>query len=175
MSEQRVDNACTAELVDGSVISLRGLRPDDAEDVVSLYETLTDQERYFRFFAMHPAHLADWAKSLTVPRTGQYSLGAFGAGHLLGVANYVVCSSTPDEAEVAVVVAHAQHLRGVGTALLRQLGRIAKDDGIRQFVAEVLWENHLMLQVLADLGWPCTRRLDGSVLHVTVGLTAETH
>lgn len=142
---------------------------------MNLYDTLTDEERYFRFFAMHPAHLADWAKSLTLPKTGQYSLGAFGVGRLLGVANYVVCTPKPDVAEVAVVVAHAQHLRGVGTALLRQLGRIARDSGIRQFVAEVLWENHLMLRVLADAGWPCTRRLDGSVLHITVDLAAEAH
>ena len=162
-----------AELLDGTVISLRALRPDDAADVVDLYDSLTDEERYFRFLTMHPAHLADWAKSLTQSKAGQYSIGAFQAGKLLGVANYVACL-TPDDAEVAVVVAHSEHLRGVGTALLRRLGQIAKDNGIHRFVADVLWENHLMLQVLGDAEWPSVRRLDGSVLHVTVDLKADT-
>ena len=39
-------------------------------------------------------------------------------------------------------------------------------------ITEVLAENHLMLQVIADGGWPCTRHLDGSVLHVEIDLDA---
>jgi len=75
--------------------------------------------------------------------------------------------------EVSVVVAHAEHLRGVGTALLRRLGEIARENGLHHLVAEVLWENQHMLRVLADAGWPCTRRLEDSVLHVDVDLTAD--
>ena len=71
------------------------------------------------------------------------------------------------------MVAHAEHLRGVGTALLRRLGEIAKENGLHHLVAEVLAENHLMLQVLSDSGWPCTRHLEGSVLHVEIDLGAE--
>lgn len=169
MSGQRLEPACTAKLIDGSVISLRQLKPSDAEKILGLYESLTDEERYFRFFAMHPAHLEDWARSIAEPRSGQYSIGAFSAGKLLGVANYVACDQ-PGFAEVAIVVAHAEHLRGVGTALLRRLGHIARENGVHYLVAEVLWENHLMLEVLAYAGWPCTRHLEGSVLHVEVDL-----
>ena len=164
------DGACTAELVDGSVISLRRLKPCDADDVLTLYQSLTDEESYFRFFAIHPAGLEQRARSIAEPRSDQYALGAFGAGKLLGVANYVVCQE-PGQAEVAAVVAHAEHLRGVGTALLRRLGQIAREHGLHQLVADVLWENHLMLRVLADAGWPCTRHLEDSVLHVTIDLT----
>jgi RimJ/RimL family protein N-acetyltransferase len=172
-SRQGLDQPCTAELVDGSVISLRQLKPSDADAVVQLYESMTDEERYLRFFAMHPAGLDGWARSITEPRDGQHSLGAFSTGKLLGVANFVACAE-PGEAEVAVVVAHAEHLRGVGTALLRRLGQIAKTNGIHRLVAEVLWENHLMLRVLADAGWPCARKLDGSVLTIEVDLDTET-
>jgi RimJ/RimL family protein N-acetyltransferase len=155
------------------VISLRQLKPSDAETVVQLYESMTDEERYLRFFAMRPAGLDGWARSIAERRDGQYSLGAFSAGKLLGVANYVTCPE-PGDAEVAVVVAHAEHLRGVGTALLHRLGQIAKGNGLHRFVAQVLWENHLMLRVLTDSGWPCARQLDGSVLNVEVDLDAET-
>jgi RimJ/RimL family protein N-acetyltransferase len=173
MSGQGIAETCIAELIDGSVISLRQLNPTDADEVVQLYESLTDEERYLRFFAMHPAGLDDWARSIAEPRSDQCSLGAFGAGRLLGVANYVWCSE-PGDAEVAVVVAHTEHLRGVGTALLRRLGQIAKANGLHRLIAEVLWENHLMLRVLADAGWQCARHLDGSVLHVEVDLDAQT-
>ena len=165
-----LDGACTAELVDGSVISLRRLKPADTDEVLKLYQSLTDEECYFRFFAIHPSGLEERARSITEPRSDQYALGALGAGKLLGVANYVVCEDQ-GRAEVAVVVAHAEHLRGVGTALLHRLGQIASANGVHRFVAEVLWENHLMLRVLSDAGWPCTRHLDGSVLHVEIDLT----
>lgn len=163
------ERPCTAELVDGSVISLRRLKPADADDIVRLYESMTDEERYFRFFAMHPAGLDGWARSIAEPRDDQYSLGAFSAGKLLGVANYVACPE-PGYAEVAVVVAHAEHLRGVGTALLRRLGQVAKANGFHRLVAGVLWENHPMLRVLAHAGCRCTRELDGSVLSIEVDL-----
>ena len=172
MSGQRLDQACTAELIDGSVISLRQLEPRDTGEILRLYESLTDEERYLRFFTMCPGHLEDWARSLARPRNGQYSLGAFSSGKLLGVANYVACQQ-PGYAEVAVVVAHAEHLRGVGTALLRRLGEIARENGLHHLVAEVLWENHPMLRVLSDAGWPCTRHLEDSVLHVEIDLGVE--
>ena len=69
MAGQRLEQACTAELIDGSVILLRQLELSDAEEILVLYESLTDEERYFRFFAMHPAHLADWADQLPNPET----------------------------------------------------------------------------------------------------------
>jgi L-amino acid N-acyltransferase YncA len=163
------DQPSTAELVDGSVISIRRLKPSDTGEIVGLYESLTDEERYLRFFTMHPAHLQDLARSLTEPRGDQCSLGAFSSGRLLGVAFYVACQQ-PGYAEVAVVVAHAEHLRGVGTALLHRLGHIARESGLHHLVAEVLWDNHLMLQVLSDAGWPCTRHLEDSVLHVDIDL-----
>ena len=93
MTGQRLEQACTAELIDGSVILLRQLELSDAEEILVLYESLTDEERYFRFFAMHPAHLEDWARSIAEPRDDQYSLGAFSSGKLLGVANYVACEA----------------------------------------------------------------------------------
>ena len=59
MRSQTVEQVSRAELVDGSVISLRRLNSGDADDVVRLYESLTDDECYFRFFTMHPAQLQD--------------------------------------------------------------------------------------------------------------------
>lgn len=173
MTAQNLERVVTAELVDGTVIALRRLTLADAGDVVRLYETLSDDECYCRFFTAHPAYLQTSALSLAEPSQTQYALGAFGGGKLLGVANYIELPA-PGSAEVAVVVAHSEHLRGVGTALLRRLGEIAKDNGVHHFIAEVLAENQSMHQVLTDSGWPCTRHLDSAVVHVDIDLDAVT-
>ena len=166
------ERVASAKLMGGAVIALHKLTLANAADVVHLYETLSEDERYYRFFTAQPAHLQTTALSLTEPSDNRYALGAFGSGKLLGVASYYVDADAPGCAEVAVVVAHDEHLRGVGTALLRRLGAIAKDHGVHRFVAEVLAENQPMLRVLTDSHWPCTRHLEGSVLHVDIDLDA---
>jgi hypothetical protein len=87
MRSTPVEQVSRAELVDGSVISLRQVDSDDAADVVRLYESLTDDDRYFRFFTLHPAHLQGYARSITEWSNDQYCLGAFDSEKLLGVAN----------------------------------------------------------------------------------------
>ena len=88
---------------------------------------------------------------------------------MIGTANYVELSR-PGCAEIAVVVAHEQHARGVGTALLRELGRIAHNAGQHRLVADVLAENSAMRRVITDAGWPTTQHRDGSVLSVEIDL-----
>jgi L-amino acid N-acyltransferase YncA len=169
MTTRELDSVSTANLADGAVIALRRLTLGDAADVVRLYETLSDDERYLRFFTSQPADLERRAMSLIDLSQKQYALGAFSVSKLLGIANYIE-SDAPDCAEVAVVVAHDEHFRGVGTALLRRLGEIAKANSVHHLVAQVLAENHSMMRVLTDSGWPCTRRLDGSVLQIDIEL-----
>jgi RimJ/RimL family protein N-acetyltransferase len=158
-----------AVLLDGSTVSLRRLGSGDFDAVIRLADTLTEEERYRRFFTQHPNDLGAWARTLTERAGDRYALGAFDSGTLIGVANYFTCES-PDYAEVAVVVAHDEHLRGVGTALLRRLGLAARQNGLHHFVADILAENYPMLRVMSDAGWRFKRRRDGSVLEVDFDL-----
>ena len=125
MSDQVVEFAATARLLDGRLVSLRRLGADDAEAVVALHQHLTDHDRYFRFFTLHPVHLDELVGKLTEPADGRYALGAFDADRLIGVANFTV-SDDPSAADIAIVVAHEDHLCGVGTALLKHLAQIAR-------------------------------------------------
>lgn len=166
------DEFCTtATLVDGARVTLRKLHPADYDAVVALAADLSAEERYHRFFTLHPAHISEWASSLTTPAEGIVALGVVETGDLIGVANYAE-SNDPGVAEIAVVVAHEQHERGVGTALLRALGRLARDAGQHRLVAEVLYENYEMRRVISEAGWPVTQHLDGSILSVEVDLDA---
>jgi len=160
----------TSRLRDGGVVEVRQLEPNDYDPVLRLSETLTERERYLRFFTTHPGYLDDWAHSLTAQSADLFAVGAFEAGDLIGVANYAA-TATPGCAEIAVVVSHDQHERGVGTALLAALGHTARAQGLDRFVADVLAENHPMLKVITDAGWPCKLHLDGSVFSVEVTLS----
>lgn len=156
-------------LHDGAVVEIRRLATNDYDAVVWLAETLTDRERYLRFFQVHPRALDEWAHSVTSPAKNTVAMGVFESGELIGVGNYTT-TDIPGSAEIAVVVAHQQHERGVGTALLRALGKHARRRGVRRFVADVLAENHLMLKVLSDGDWACTRHLDGPVFRIEMAL-----
>ena len=169
MSSQAVEFEATAQLLDGRHVSLRCLSPDDAKAALALHQHLSDHDRYFRFFTLNQVGLDDLVSKMTEPARGRCALGAFDANRLIGVANYTV-SADPTAADVGIVVAHEDHLRGVGTALLRHLAQIAETHGIRRFVADVLAENRPMLKVFADLGWPCNRLSYGSVVHLEIEL-----
>ncbi len=170
MGDRRDDFTTTATLLDGSTVIIRRLRPSDYDSVVALEIELSAEERYRRFFTVHPTYVGEWALSLTAPAAGVVALGVFEAESLIGVANYVELEHQADCAEIAVVVAHEQHARGVGTTLLRELGHIAHRAGHHRFVADVLADNYEMRQVIIDAGWPTTLHRDGSVLSVEVNL-----
>jgi RimJ/RimL family protein N-acetyltransferase len=163
------DFSTTTKLLDGAKVTIHRLGPGDYDAVVRLATELNSEERYQRFFTAHPAYIGEWALSLTAPTAGIVALGAFEDGDLIGLANYAELP-TPGDAEIAVVVAHEQHQRGVGTGLLRALGHIARSAGRHRFVADVLAENHAMRRVITDAGWPTTQHIDGSVLSVEVNL-----
>ncbi|MDX1890807.1 GNAT family N-acetyltransferase [Mycolicibacterium sp. 050158] len=153
----------SVRLIDGATVTVRQLRADDYDAVVLLSLSLTERERYLRFFTTHPGYLDDWARSVTNsddPR--QCAIGAFEDDALLGVGGYV-STGEPGRAEISVVVAHDQHDRGVGTVLLTMVGMIARDNAIQHLTADVLAENRSMMQVIADTGLPYACHRDGVV------------
>jgi GNAT superfamily N-acetyltransferase len=162
MSSPAAEDTATCRLPDGRLVSLRRLAADDAQAVVALHQNLSDHDRYLRFFTLHPVQLDELVGNLIELRAGQYALGAFDADRLIGVASYAV-SDNPTVADIAIVVAHEDHLHGVGTALLRRLAEIAENQGIRRFVADILADNRLMINVMSDLGWPSERLSYGAV------------
>jgi GNAT superfamily N-acetyltransferase len=155
-----VDRDTAVTLLDGPVVSVHRLQSTDIHAVLALHENLADRDRYLRFFAVHPSYLKCLVTKPTDDNTNQYALGAFDTDRLICVANYTK-TNDPDTGEVALAVAHDQHLLGVGTALLRHLAQIARHNGIGRLVADILAENHPMLKGLSDAGWRHSRKVCG--------------
>ncbi len=143
-----VDGAPQTELVrlrDGSPVTIRPVRDEDEGSLRVFLGGLCEEARRLRFFSgvVDTAKAAASAAETDVDRCGLVAHDE--TGMIVGHALYIVLE--PSRAEVAVEVADRLHGRGLGTILIERLAVIAEQRGITHFVAEVLCENHEMLDV----------------------------
>lgn len=163
-------------LRDGGTARIRPITADDAERLVSFYEQVSDESKYYRFFAPYPRLSAKDVHRFThhdfVDRVG---LAATVGGEFIATVRYDrinaqgrPASAPADEAEVAFLVQDAHQGRGVASALLEHIAAVARERDIRRFVAEVLPANTKMIKVFTDAGYTQKRSFeDGSVrLHL---------
>jgi acetyl coenzyme A synthetase (ADP forming)-like protein len=145
-------------LRDGSTVHVRPSRPDDAPAVRELLRDLSEESTWLRFFSGFPNldAAASWATE--VDYRSRYGLVATAGqnGKVVGHAGWEREGNRPERAEVAFVVADRMQGKGLGTILLGQLAEAATDVGVTLFVAEVLPENHRMVGVFRDSGFPLT-------------------
>ncbi|MCQ0002461.1 GNAT family N-acetyltransferase [Streptomyces sudanensis] len=163
-------------LRDGGTARIRPIAADDAERLVSFYEQVSDESKYYRFFAPYPRLSAKDVHHFThhdyVDRVG---LAATVGGEFIATVRYDridaegrPASAPADEAEVAFLVQDAHQGRGVASALLEHIAAVARERGIRRFAAEVLPANTRMIKVFTDAGYTQKRSFeDGAVrLHL---------
>ncbi|MFR9730063.1 GNAT family N-acetyltransferase [Saccharopolyspora sp. MS10] len=158
-------------LADGQVVELRALTGDDAAELRRLHAELPAGDLRSRFLGVPSAeNVARLLGHLLAPGDGDVvALGVFRRERLIGVGHFEVLAD-PALAEVAFVVEHDVHAKGVATLLLEHLAFAAARRGVRGFTAEVLTTNTAMLRVFLDSGLHCLRTADGSVTHVVVEL-----
>jgi GNAT superfamily N-acetyltransferase len=135
-------------LQDGSSVTIRPASTQDEPALRSFLEGLCLEARHLRFFT-GAANIAFAAHLAAAADAKHYGLIAHDeTGVLVGHATYVKLDET--RAEVAVEVADHLHGRGLGTILIERLAVIAEERGITHFVAEVLSDNHAMLDVFRE-------------------------
>lgn len=139
-------------LLDGGTARIRPIRPDDGNRLVDLFEKMSDESRYMRFFSPKAA-LTDYEvhRFVDADQQNRVVLVATLGEHMIGTGGYDRISD--DEAEVAFMVADDQQGRGVGTLLLEHLAQAGRERGILRFVAEVLPENGQMLRAFRAAGY----------------------
>ncbi|MGO9605484.1 MAG: N-acetyltransferase family protein [Candidatus Binataceae bacterium] len=145
-------------LRDGSPIRVRAIRPDDKERLLEHFRGLSPQSVYFRFFEIKRTLGDEDLRRLTeLDFADHVGLAATmdsdgGDERFIGVGRYLR-SGEKSRAEVAFAVLDEHQGRGIGTILLKHLGRIAQTNGIAQFTADVMGGNKQMLEVFANSGF----------------------
>ena len=157
-------------LRDGTRVRMRLIVPEDAPRLVALYERLSLDTRYHRFFSTMRRLPPDWARFLaTVDYRTRLALVAespHDPDALIAVARYEPAGA-PDTAEVAFVVQDGWQDRGLGSVLFRELLRAAAANGIQRFRAWVLADNRRMLDLIARHGRVEQRTLEQAVVELT--------
>jgi RimJ/RimL family protein N-acetyltransferase len=157
-------------LRDGVALRLRPIRGDDAAGLLALYDRLSPDSLYFRFFAV-PDKDAGKAQYLArVDYDRRYAIVAEKEGAIVGVARWERFDDRPSHAEVAFTVADDFQGRGLGSLLFRRLASLARARQITVFTAEVLKNNERMLRLFARTGLTSTTRDQGSTLTILLAL-----
>ena len=157
-------------LPDGTAIHLRPIRSDDTPGLLALYDRLSPDSLYFRFFAV-PDKDRGKAEYLThVDYDRRYAVVAEMSGAIVGVARWERLADRPGHAEVAFTVADDLQGRGLGSILFRVLADRARARGITVFEAEVLKNNERMLRLFARTGLTTASRDQGKILTILMTL-----
>ncbi|MEA3502858.1 MAG: GNAT family N-acetyltransferase, partial [Actinomycetota bacterium] len=152
------------QLPDGTDVTIRPIRPEDAEIEADFVRNLSDEAKYFRFM-----HAIDELTPEMLVRFTQIDYDREMAliavihenGHEVehGVVRYV---TNPDRTscEFALVISEELRGHGIGQRMLKRLMEIALSRGLDKMEGEVLTENHRMLDLVKSMGYHVQRSAD---------------
>ena len=150
-------------------MSLRPIRPEDAETERRFFERLSERSRYQRFMQylrqLSPQMLARFTQLDYDRELALVAIPAGAAdGAFVAVGRYAP-NADGRTAEFALVTADEWQGKGLGRALLGRLVAAARDAGYEALYGHILGANHDMLDLAARLGFVEESR-DGSEVTV---------
>jgi acetate---CoA ligase (ADP-forming) len=155
----------TVVLRDGGTVAVRPIRPEDEPDLARFFSSLSLESRVLRFFAAVSNADASVKRMVQVDYTSRYGIVAVAGAEAQIVGHAMYATIQPKKAELALAVADAYQGRGLGTILLGQLAEAAASAGIDVLEAIVRPENHQMLEVLRQSGFPIRARSEPGEVH----------
>jgi len=161
----------TSYLADGTALTIRPIRAEDAQSEQDFVRKLSPQSRQMRFMGSVKELSQDMLVQFTqIDYSREMALIAttVGGGREIqhGVARY---SINPDDTscEFAIVVSDDLQHQGIGTRLMQALMDAAREQGIARMEGTVLARNSGMLQLMKDIGFSQKRELnDAGVYNV---------
>lgn len=158
-------------LDDGTDVTIRPIRPDDAAIEQDFVRSLSPRSRTLRFFtpikelsaaALKKFTQIDYPNAMALIAT----IGSHEDVREIGVARYAP-TDEDGRVEFAVVVADEWQGKGIATELLRQLFGIASEAGINSIEGSILRENARMLTLAREFSFKTrTDENDPQVIHV---------
>ncbi|MDE2310615.1 MAG: bifunctional acetate--CoA ligase family protein/GNAT family N-acetyltransferase [Betaproteobacteria bacterium] len=145
------------QLADGTDITIRPIRPEDAELEQEFVHNLSEESRYFRFLysvqELTPAMVVrftqiDYSREMALIAVTQVD----GKEVELGVTRF---SINPDgeSCEFAIVIADNMRGKGLGQKLINSLMDAAHSKGLKIMEGEVISSNSSMLKFMARIGF----------------------
>lgn len=163
------------QLANGTDITIRPIRPEDAELVQNFVRGLSEESKYFRFMnSMQELTETMLVRFTQIDYSREIALIAVteiqNKETELGVARFAI-NPDGDSCEFAVVVADNMTGKGLGQKLMVSLMEAARSKGLKSIEGEVLNNNHNMLKLMNRLGFSCkTSEEDISVIKVSCPL-----
>ena len=153
-------------LRDGSTVHIRPVTAEDEPAMLAFLRGLDPGSRMFRFFSGGTDLEAAARLMLDVDYAQRYGLVAVRGASDEVVAHGIYFGVAPGQAEIAFAIAGGLQGLGLGTILLAHLAEVAQDNGISVFAAEVMPENHRMIEVFRESGFPVEMSSRPGTIHV---------
>jgi acetyltransferase len=170
----------TFTLKDGTEVRLRPIRPDDEPLMVHFHEQLSDRSVHLRYF--HLSKLDQRVRHERLARICRIEPGTemaivaeetapSGEPAIVGVGRLTRAGTTA-EAEVALLVADRVQGQGLGHEFMRRLVLLAREQGVRRLIGDMLSENDGMIGVARRAGFTIGPSPDDpQVFRATLDLT----
>jgi len=154
----------TWQLADGRNITIRPIRPEDAEIEQAFVRGLSEEARYFRFmFSVQELSQPMLLRFTQIDYSREMALIAVTYEQdkeiELGVARFSI-NPEGESCEFALVIADAMQGKGLGQKLMTALMDAARAKGLKVMAGEVLKTNTNMLKLMNRLGFSVEDRLD---------------
>ena len=145
------------QLPDGTEITIRPIRPEDAEMVQEFVRALSDEAKYFRFMnTLQELSQTMLARFTQIDYDREMALIAVteesGKDVEIGVSRYAI-NPDGESCEFALVVSDQWQHKAIGHKLMGSLMDAARARGLKIMEGEVLASNHNMLKLVATLGF----------------------
>jgi acyl-CoA hydrolase/GNAT superfamily N-acetyltransferase len=158
-------------------IRFRGIKPSDEEGMRHLFYRFSDRAVYFRYLHAirsmpHPKMQEyvniGWNQTMSIVGL----LGEEGQGCILAEARYIRIPGKP-YAEVVFIVDEKYQRLGIASFLYKLLLRLAKERGLKGFLAEVLFSNIAAMKVLKKGDCPVKAHLYNGVYEIQIPFYAD--
>jgi len=146
------------QMKDGKIIKIRPIKPTDEKMLQGLYYSLSDDDKYLRFFSRDRKFPHKFVQPLT---NIDYQTDMILVGESLQEGEQKIVASAaffktnkPSTVELAIVVKKEFRRTGIATFLLNYLVIIARELNYKFFTGSILLENKAMLHFLNNSGYP---------------------
>ena len=154
-------------LRDGSTAHIRPATPDDLNPLEDYFIGLTDESRRLRFFGSSVDIAKQARNAVEIDYVDHLTLLAFiggDGGQVIGGAQYI--REGRSVAEIAMSVREDMQGKGLASILIAHLADAAREAGIDLFRADVVPENHRMINVFRRTGFRVSIRAKPGVVEV---------